>query len=192
MRRSDLGAILTPAQGNVIPPGVRWCADNGAFGKGFPGEAKWWQWVCGLPYEKALCEFVTAPDVVFDAGATLARSMPWLPQIRALGYPAALVAQNGLESLTVPWDEFDVLFLGGDDEWKLGPHARCLAGEARQRGKRVHMGRVNSWRRLALASLSDCDSADGTYVRFGPDKNIAKVETWLDDINHASLFGAAS
>ena len=82
-----------------------------------------------------------------DAAATLTRSAPFLPAIRALGYPAALVAQDGLEDLDVPWDDFDVLFIGGSTEWKLGPHARALAAEAKARGKGVHMGRVNSQRR---------------------------------------------
>jgi hypothetical protein len=192
IRRDDLGAILTPKQGNRIPEGVRWCADNGVFGKGFPGESKWFAWLAGVPYDKTLCEFAVAPDVVADAAATLARSVPWLPQIRALGLPAAFAAQDGQEGLPVPWDEFDVLFIGGSTEWKLGRHARALAAEAKLRGKRVHMGRVNSFRRIVTAQLSDCDSADGTYIAFGPDVNLPTVEAWLNDLNHASLFGGAA
>jgi hypothetical protein len=191
-RRNDLGAILTPKQGNLIPDGVRWCADNGVFGKGFPGEPAWFGWLASLRYDPALCEFAVAPDVVADAAATLARSAWWLPRIRQIGYPAALAAQDGLETLPVPWDGFDVLFIGGSTEWKLGRHAQALAAEAKALGKRVHMGRVNSLRRMVGASLTDCDSADGTYVSFGPDVNLPKVEAWLDDVNRDSLFGVGS
>jgi hypothetical protein len=192
-RRADLGAILTPKQGNLIPAGVRWCADNGVYGKGFPGEDKWFAWLTGLPYDKDLCEFAVAPDVVGDAAATIARSLPWLPKIRALGLPAAFVIQDGQENLPVPWDEFDVMFIGGSTEWKLGEHAQRLALEAVRHIKRVHMGRVNSHRRMITAALSHyCDSADGTYVAFGPDVNLPKVEAWLDDLNHNNLFGVAS
>lgn len=67
---------------------------------------------------------------VGDAAATLTRSAPMLPRIRALGYPAALVAQDGLEHLAVPWDAFDVLFLGGTTDWKLGPAAADLPADA--------------------------------------------------------------
>lgn len=192
-RRNDLGAILTPKQGNLIPAGVHWCADNGVFGKGFPGEDKWFAWLAALPYDRALCEFAVAPDVVADAPATLTRSAPWLPKIRALGIPAAFVAQDGQENLPVPWDEFDVLFIGGSTDWKLSGHSQRIAFEARSRGKRVHMGRVNSHRRLVTAALAHCcDSADGTFVSFGPDVNLPKVEAWLDDLNVGNLFGAAS
>lgn len=47
------------------------------------------------------------------AWATLTRAEPMLPRIRATGYPAALVAQDGLEHHPVPWDLTDALFLGG-------------------------------------------------------------------------------
>jgi hypothetical protein len=192
IRRNDLGAILTPKQGNKIPNGVHWCADNGVFGKGFPGEDKWFEWLSALPYDKRLCEFAVAPDVVGDASATIARSTPWMHKIRALGLPVAFVAQDGQESLPVPWAEFDVLFIGGTTGWKLSVHAQRLALQAVRHLKRVHMGRVNSHRRLITASLSHyCHTADGTYLAFGPDVNLPKVEAWLDDLNHGNLFGVA-
>jgi hypothetical protein len=40
-----LNMIDTPKQGNRRPDGVRWCADNGVFGKGYPGDEKWWAWL---------------------------------------------------------------------------------------------------------------------------------------------------
>jgi hypothetical protein len=93
----------------------------------------------------------------------------------------ALAAQNGLEHLSVPWGAFDVLFLGGDTAWKLGPYARQLTGEARDRGLPVHMGRVNSLRRLRYAQAIGCTSADGTYLAFSPDRNLANVLGWIED-----------
>jgi len=179
MQAGTLGFIDTPAQGNRRPPGITWCADNGCFGKGYPGDEKWLGWLERNAHEAPSCLFATAPDVVGDAAATLERSAPWLPKIRALGYPAALVAQDGLEALEVPWDEFDVLFLGGTTEWKLGPWARELTRQAKDRGKWVHMGRVNSERRYRYANAIGCDSADGTFLVFGPDKNLPRLKTWL-------------
>lgn len=178
MRSGHLGYIDTPAQGNRRPYGVTWCADNGCFGKGYPGDDVWLAWLTANAADAATCTFAVAPDVVADAEATLARSMPWLPQIRALGYPAALVAQDGLESLPVPWDAFDVLFIGGSTEWKLGKHARRLIREAKSRGKAVHMGRVNSARRYRYAEHIGCDSVDGTFLTFGPDVNLPRLLSW--------------
>jgi hypothetical protein len=186
-----LDCILTPAQGNRLPVGAVWCADNGCFGKGYPGPDAWWQWLVKLPHRER-CAFAVAPDVVGDAEATLKLSAPWLPRIRGLGIPAALVAQNGLEALTVPWDTFDVLFLGGDTTWKTGEHARVLTAEARRRGKPVHMGRVSSLKRLRYADAIGCTSADGTFIAHGPDRNLPRMLRWIDDVNHQAAIGGAA
>ena len=190
MRDGLLGYIDTPKQGNRRPAGVTWCADNGRFGKGWPGSDAWLSWLQANAHDAHTCAFATAPDVVGDAAATLAESLPWLPRIRALGYPAALVAQDGLEALTVPWDAFDVLFIGGSTEWKLGPHARALTAEAKRWGKRVHMGRVNSERRYRYAAAIGCDSADGTYLTFGPDVNLPNVLAWVHTAHQPTLESA--
>jgi len=188
MRDQRLGYIDTPAQGNRRPEGVTWCADNGCFGKGYPGDEKWLAWLTKNAHAAADCLFATAPDVVGDAAATLERSTPFLPMIRALGYPAALVAQDGLEDLEVPWEEFDVLFIGGSTEWKLGPAARDLIREAKDRGKHVHMGRVNSERRYRYAHEIGCDSVDGTFLTFGPDVNLPRLLAWVRVEDQSPLF----
>jgi hypothetical protein len=132
--------------------------------------------------------FAVAPDVVADAAATLARSAPWLAKIRALGYPVALAAQDGLEHLTVPWDDFDVLFIGAAPSGSWARLLVQLVAEAKARGKHVHMGRVNSERRLRYALHIGCDSADGTYIAFGPDVNLPNVLAWLRGTAEPRLF----
>jgi hypothetical protein len=208
MTAGDIGYIDTPAQGNKRPPGVTWCADNGCFGKGYPGDEKWLAWLERNSEDATRCLFATAPDVVGDAAATLERSAPWLSPIRALGYLAALVAQNHQENHGLPWRAFDVLFIGGSleclpcdfvwpsdqdperdqtcplcssrlTEWKEGEAARRLIGQAKARGKWVHMGRVNSERRFRYAHQVGCDSVDGTFLVFGPDKNLPRLRSWL-------------
>lgn len=185
MRSGQLGYIDTPAQGNVRPEGVMWAADNGCFGKGYPGDDEWLSWLSSM--DPAGCLFAVAPDVVADAAATWDRSAPMLPKIRAIGFPAALVAQDGIENTVVQWDAFDVLFIGGTTTWKLGRAARHLIREAKRRGKWVHMGRVNSARRYRYAEHVGCDSVDGTFLTFGPDVNLPRLLSW----NRAALFGGA-
>lgn len=179
MATGTLGYIDTPLQGNQRPTGVIWCADNGCFNDKTFDERRWWDWLQGNAGAAADCLFAVAPDVVGDAAATIARSAPWLPRIRALGYKAAFVAQNGQEALPVPWSEFDVLFIGGTTEWKLGPHVRRLVADAKARGKHVHMGRVNSLRRLQYAQAIGCDSVDGTYLTYGPETNLPRLVSWV-------------
>lgn len=187
MTQGLLGQICTPAAGNKVVPGVSWCADNGVFGNTYPGDGAYLDWLKERAWAVNQCAFAVAPDVVCDAQATLDRSTPMLPAIRAAGYPVALAAQNGIEDLTVPWADFDVVFLGGDDEWKLGPHAAALTAEARARGKWVHMGRVNSRRRLRYAAYIGCNSADGTYLKW-PDANLPKLLGYLRDVNSPALW----
>lgn len=182
MQAGVLGCITTPAQSNPVPRDVLWCADNGCFGKGYPGDAEFLAWLKDRPSDRALCKFATAPDVVGDAHATLVRSQPFLPRIRALGYQAALVAQDGLTFETAPWHTFDVLFIGGTTEWKLGTEARWLVRSAKKRGKWVHMGRVNSRRRLRYAHAIGCDSVDGTFLTFGPAVNLRRLTPWIHEI----------
>ena len=192
MAAGHLRAILTPEQGNKLPDDVRWCADNGCFGKGWPGEDMWFAWLDKfIAEQRGRCDFAVAPDVVGDAAATLERSTPWLPRIRALGYPAAYVAQNGSDDHPPPWDDLDVIFLGGSTEWKLGPVARALVAQARILGKRVHMGRVNSERRYRYAAAIGCDSADGTYLTFGPDLLLPNVLAWVRSTDQPSLLESA-
>ena len=183
MRAGLLGQIVTPAAGNRLLLGVDWCADNAVFANHYPGDDIYLAWLDSRRWAAHRCAFAVAPDVVGDAAATLRRSAPMLPRLREAGYPAALAAQNGLEHLPVPWSEFDVLFLGGDTDWKIGQHARRLTAEAKARGKQVHMGRVNSRRRLQIAAHMGCDSADGTYLAHAPDQNLPRLLDWLNELS---------
>lgn len=183
MAAGHLGFIDTPHQKNARPKGIAWCADNGCFGtpktkaKQF-SEAKWWSWLQANAHDAATCAFATAPDVVGDAYATLKRSVPWLPKIRQLGYPAAFVAQDGFDTITVPWDDFDVLFIGGTDDFKTGPEGRRAIAAGRGHGKWVHCGRVNGGRRYRMCHALGCDSVDGTYLRFGPSVLLPNILHW--------------
>ncbi|WP_244320582.1 hypothetical protein [Streptomyces melanosporofaciens] len=72
--------------------------------------------------------------------------------------------------------------MAGSTAWKLGPAAEGLAREAAARGKAIHMGRVNSRRRLTIAQWYGCDSVDGTYLAFGPAKNLSRLRSWLAEL----------
>jgi len=180
--------MITKRMGQQPPPGQPWAADNGRFSR--PEEytdAAFLAWLASMPVES--CLFATAPDVVGDAAATLALSAPMFSRIRGLGYRVALVAQDGLEDLPIPWDEFDALFIGGATAWKLSDAAAQIAKEAQHRGKWVHMGRVNSLRRLRYAESIGCDSADGTVLKHDPNR---PVGSWSKRVTaEPSLWGRA-
>lgn len=188
---AHLGMLNTPATRYARHDWRVWAADNAAFNANtYPGDEAWIAWLTRTDPQG--CLFATLPDVVGDWDATLARSLPWIDTVKALGYPAAIVLQNGCTSETVPWDQIDAVFIGGDDTFKLGPDVRDLVTEAKRRGLHVHMGRVNSEKRLRYAQHIGCDSADGTVLAFDPAR-LPKVVAWLDRLNgQAALFGGAA
>lgn len=184
--RPDMGFMIQPGMGNNPLPLTFWKfgADNGMFAQGDRVDlGDWLQWLSSLrPYRRNAL-FAVAPDVVGDAEATRVRSLPYLPTIRQLGFPAAFVSQDGANIYPPPWDEFDVLFVGGTTEWKLSDTSWTLVNEAKQRGKKVHVGRVNSFRRISLANQYGVESVDGTYLKYGPDINWPTLIGWLDRLN---------
>jgi hypothetical protein len=188
-----VGAIATPDSWHdrAFYSSVVWCADNGCYTK--PGRAvdEFVLWLAGFPAEsKRTCLFATALDVVGDCTATLSRFVDehQSDHIKAAGYRVGFVAQDGCEDDVLPWDDFDALFIGGSTGWKLGAGALSVATEARHRGKWVHMGRVNSLKRYQYAS-GFCDSVDGTYTVFAPDKNICDVVRWSTQISNQLTLG---
>lgn len=185
MSAGEIGCMTTPAQGNIVPPGAWWAADNGKFGQGWPGMDAWWLWLCKQVgrWGPERCLWALAPDVPFDAVGTLAESQPSLERIRLLGVPAAFAAQDGCEHGLVPWGKFDVLFLAGSTEWKTGSAAERLSRQAADQQVPVHMGRVNTRGRLEIAEWFGCTFADGTCFTRGPDKNLSDMTRWLDYVH---------
>lgn len=138
--------------------GIPWAADNGAF-SGFDSAA-WLRMLdrlSGVPE----CIFVTVPDVVGDADQTRELWHEWVGECETRSLPAAWVAQDGAGPDDIP-DGCAAVFIGGTTRYKLGTQAAAVVREARRRGLWVHMGRVNTLRRLRYAASIGCDSVDGT------------------------------
>lgn len=193
--RPELGIMLQPGQGYSFKPLTFWNfgCDNGRFAKPDEWDAgNWLEWLAEMRRYRDRCLFAVAPDVVGDAMATLELSRPYLPTIRQLGFKAAYAAQEGFHDAFPNPDTFDVLFIGGRDEWKFAEDGGYAAARwARAHGKPTHMGRVNSERRTVTMLVSLFDSVDGTYLKHGPDVNWPKLNTWLDKIRDQTFMQAA-
>lgn len=153
--------------------------DNGCF------SGKWeeLQWLRYLERCDRSALFAVAPDVPFDWVASWARSAMYIDRIRGMGFPVAVAVQNGATATTVPWAALDAVFIGGDTPWKLGTDALYIVKEAQHRGVHVHMGRANSTRRFVRAVQMGCDTADGTYLKFGPPQQMAdQLRAKLDEV----------
>jgi hypothetical protein len=132
--------------------------------------------------------FVTLPDVVCNAPATLALCHQWVHEVRGRGLPTALVGQDGMKADEIPWDLIDAFFVGGSTRWKLH-EGIDLAKEAKARGKWVHIGRVNTAARLSMCLMSPADSVDGSgFSKFG-DAKLAMADRAISRLQHtAGLF----
>lgn len=127
--------------------------------------------------------FIAVPDVPFDWVGTLAKFNEHAATVRTMGVPIALVTQDGATPEQIPWAEIDAIFVGGSDDWKMGTDSAAICKEARRRGKWVHVGRVNSAKRMNKAATMGADSADGTYLKYAKPttKEAHRVVAWATD-----------
>ena len=176
MLRSHEIGLMVGLDSNLPKAGWIWALDNGCFAKTW-SEAKW-RYRVSKDLPRSGCLFAVVPDVVGDHQQTLERFRQYSDFVRDQRYPVAFVAQNGADPDVVPWDDFDCLFVGGDNEFKMGSMAFRLAVQARELGKWVHVGRVNSLRRLRLWNPF-ADSADGTHISFEPSQGSLRVQKWI-------------
>ena len=180
-RHPKVGFIVTPRRREAAPDDAILAADNGCFTDpaGY-SDAGYEAFLKTLPHNRTL--FATAPDVLGSHAETVARSVPMLRRIRSLGIASAFVAQDGWDECSTPWSEIDWIFVGGSTAFKFR-RGRDAVLAAHRRGKRTHMGRVNSLERLRAAKAIGCDSADGTFLKFGPDVNWPRLVNWFDTID---------
>ena len=176
----EIGVMLSFNAGKIIKHGhPMFAVDNGCFAQaGKYSDDGFLKWLDTL--DRKNCLFASAPDVVGDAIATRKISYPMLSKIRELGFKAAYIVQDGETKDTIQWGEIDAIFVGGSTKWKLSQSASDIVKSAKSKGKWVHMGRVNSFKRIQYAKAIGCDSVDGTFLVFGPDKNERKLRSWLN------------
>jgi len=175
----NIGFMATPANGaGLVYLGHLWAADNGAFTGAFE-EVKYFAFLEKLIQYQDTCLFATCPDVLCDPVETLKLWERYNQRIMELGYKVAFVCQDGMEDLELP--ECDAIFIGGSTDWKMSNGAGACIAEAKRRRLWVHVGRVNSRRRVRHFRLMGVDSVDGNFIGFGPDINTPKIVRWMKE-----------
>lgn len=143
-------------------PAERFAIDNGAFSK--LNTQAFRSLLQRESARKDLCRFVAVPDVVGSARRTLEVFEHWYTDRDLIGWPLALVAQDGQEDLALPWRDIQAVFIGGSTEWKLSRHAAAVIKAAKAIGHWVHIGRVNTPGRFEYFEALGADSIDGTGI----------------------------
>lgn len=162
--------LLVSAASPRDPGGFRYALDNGA-----------WSWTRDggdfreAPFEAAVerfgerADFVVVPDLVARGRESLELSLRWLPRLEArLPWPGPrllLAAQDGIteEDLAGVLSDRVGIFVGGSTEWKLATMV-AWGALARRRGAYLHVGRVNTARRIRLCHDAAASSFDGSSV----------------------------
>lgn len=153
------------AAGQLLTPLTRYknwngffAVDNGAF-TGFQ-EREFLSLLKRNEDKKEVCLFVACPDVVGSGRRTLEL---WRHRDRWIKHwPGALVAQDGIEDLDIPWHEMSAVFIGGSTEWKLSKAAADVVRTAKTLGKHTHIGRVNTperWQKFMEMGADTCDGS---------------------------------
>jgi len=164
----QLGRLFPGRVGQLIGPGgwrkpsfaLPYALDNGAYGA-YTSKTEWdaEPFVALLDRASASTQkpiWCAVPDVVADAQATCAKWHEWAPVVRARGFACAFVVQDGMNREHVPTDA-DLVFVGGSVEWKWSTVAAWCAWFPR-----VHVGKVNSLKRLLECDARGVASVDGT------------------------------
>ena len=151
--------------------------DNGAY-SAFLSKSKWEpeSWIAMLEWAKLSGRdprWTLVPDVVGDRLGTLRAWDQFAPIAARYGWPLAFAAQDGMTATDVP-SGASVIFVGGSTAWKW----RTVSNWCRD-FPRVHVGRVNTYKRLWQCHDAGAESCDGTGWMRGDQKQLRGLESYL-------------
>lgn len=183
----DFGVLTAPKRYGIpkgIPDGRWWAVDNGAF-TGRLDIDKYLSYIKLLEPYKNKCLFVNIPDILGNAVGTIDYFHKYFKYFR--DWPLAFVGQDGQENLEFPdIDVWDTFFLGGTTKFKDGEAGLSCTMRAIELGKKIHIGRVNEWKRYnKFAQLEKgykyeftCDGTKNRYI--GVEKAIARFRNYRE------------
>ncbi|SAL00535.1 hypothetical protein AWB81_05903 [Caballeronia arationis] len=171
--RRNLGALkgadwrlLVSAKGELRTEGIPYALDNGAWrayqrGEAFDQRA----FAVAVDRRGERADWLVLPDIVMGGMASLDFSLKWLERLRGMPCRMLIAVQNGMQvddvaSLLSPAVG---IFIGGSTEWKEQT-AHVWGSLARRRHCYLHVGRVNSARRLRICAAAGANSFDGTSL----------------------------
>ena len=189
LRRYGWRLLRTPFTTGKTNHGFGYALDNGAW-RAHQQEIPFDEsaFVDMLGKHAAGADWIVSPDIVSGGMESLAFSLSWLDRLRAYGQTILIPVQDGMS-------EHDVyphigprigIFVGGSTEFKestaaiwgrLASECSCL----------MHVGRVNSARRIAICGAAGATSFDGS----GASKFSVVVRGLTMAAKQADLFAPA-
>ncbi len=178
--------LLVSAKGVLRTEGFPYALDNGAWSAHQQGQP------FDFPaFERALsllgkgADWTVLPDIVAGGLPSLKLSLEWLPRVLDVSPRALIAVQDGMTpaELRPHLGDRVGIFVGGSDRWKLEYLERwgLLAAEL---GCWLHVGRVNTARRIAACKSVGATSFDGTSA-----SRYVKTLPLLEGARHRSQVG---
>lgn len=156
--------------------GIEYALDNGAFALGEDWEeGPWFKLLDWAKLSGQRPRWAIVPDVVGDRIRTLRKWEIYAPQLKRYGWPLAFAVQDGMTAEDVPSDA-EVIFVGGSTEWKWATMEMWCKSFSR-----VHVGRVNAYRRLWQCHEAGAESCDGTGWTRGDQRQARGIRAYLEE-----------
>lgn len=188
-----IGHLFSPGSQRGPFPFCKYAFDNGVFAKGNDWDSA--VWVKMLEWGKLSGQspiWNLVPDAVGDRDATLRKWDEFSPVARQYGWPLAFAVQDGMAERDVPPDAA-VVFVGGSTEWKWDTYRDWCSAFPR-----VHIGRVNTYRRLFDCHDAGAESIDGTGWTRGDQRQWRGLNAYLEEatgkrkrVMQEKLFGGS-
>src|SRR6185437_10052149 len=152
-----IGHLFSPGAQRGPYEFIPYALDNGRFSQQETWREEGWrellEWA-KLSGQRPIWALV--PDVVANRNATLHEWKKYASALARFGWPLAFAVQDGMTPSDIPHDA-DVLFVGGSTEWKWRTVSMWCSIFPR-----VHVGRVNTYKRLWQCHDAGARSCDGT------------------------------
>lgn len=159
--------LLVSATGVQRTEGMRYAIDSGA----------WTAYQAGTPFDEvAFCraveklgesaDWIVLPDVVAGGLRSLEMSLAWRDGfLRGIPTQLLIAVQDGMsiDDVREHLSPAVGLFIGGTTQWKETTAVQWGV-LARRRNCHLHVGRVNSARRIRICAAAGAHSIDGTSV----------------------------
>lgn len=156
--------LLVSASGCVRTEGFGYALDNGAWsaythGNSFDEKS----FSLALAKVGPGSDWTVIPDIVAGGHASLSLSLQWMRRVLDVSPVALLAVQDGIgiDDVRQYLGRRVGIFVGGSTSWKLHT-LRLWCALGREIGCWVHVGRVNSQRRINLCKAAGATSFDGT------------------------------
>ncbi|NVL48706.1 hypothetical protein F2S72_01690 [Pseudomonas syringae pv. actinidiae] len=184
-------SILVSAAGVLRTEGFdNWCLDNGAWsafrqGKPFDEDA----FARAIDKVGEGADFVVLPDIVEGGMASLDLSLKWLDKMSGFSERVLIAVQDGMtvDDVRCHLGPMVGLFIGGSTQWKLAT-LDAWSALARRKGAYLHVGRVNSLKRITACAQVGANSFDGTSIISFPDSIHMLTSGLIASRHQQSLF----